>query len=101
MSEQVGKQLENFFGSFILYDPNNNASIWREYMRLKIRIDVRKPLKRKKKICRKDKSEVIVQCKYEKLGDFCFICGLVPHTERFCLKKFEGWDNPGVREWGS
>lgn len=77
MSENVGKQLGNFFGHFIEYDPNNNSSIWREFMRLKIRIDIRKPLKRKKKICRKDKSEVVVQCKYEKLGDFCFICGLV------------------------
>lgn len=63
MSEIVGKQLRNFFGSFLLYDPNNNTSIWRESMRLKIKIDVRKPLKRKKKICKKDGMECIVHCK--------------------------------------
>lgn len=28
MSEVVGKQLGSFFGSFQLYDPNNNTSIW-------------------------------------------------------------------------
>lgn len=39
-------------------------------MRLKFKLDVRLPLKRKKEICKKDKIEVIVQCKYEKLGDF-------------------------------
>lgn len=44
------EQVENFFGSFILYDPNNNKSIWREYMRVKIRGDARCPLKKKKKI---------------------------------------------------
>lgn len=49
MTEQVGKQLGDFFGTFVLYDPNNNSSIWRECMRLKILVDVRKPLKRKKR----------------------------------------------------
>ncbi|KAL8105033.1 hypothetical protein AgCh_028992 [Apium graveolens] len=62
MTEQVGKQLGDFLGSFILYDQSNNTSIWREYMRIKIKVDVRRPLKRKKKICRRDKSELIVQC---------------------------------------
>lgn len=80
MSELVGKQLGNFFGTFLQYDSKNNSSIWREYMRVRIRLDVRKPLKRKKKIVKKDKSEVVVTCKYEKLGDFCFICGLLSHT---------------------
>lgn len=60
MTEIAGKQLGNFFGSFIAYDPNNNSSIWREYMRIKISIDVRQPLKRKKKICRKNGTECIV-----------------------------------------
>lgn len=69
-------------------------------MRLKIRVDFRKPLTRKKKICKKDKSEVIVQCKYEKLGDFCFVCGLLSHTERFCKKKLEGDGVTVTREWG-
>lgn len=101
MSEAVGKQLGNFFGSFLEYDSNNNSSIWREFMRLKIRLDVRKPLKRKKKICKRDKTEVIVHCKYERLGDFCFTCGLLTHTERFCQKKFEGDGSLVSKEWGA
>lgn len=72
MSEQVGKQLGDFFGTFVSYDPNNNSSIWRECMRIKILVDVRKPLKRKKKICRKNGTECIVQCKYERLGELYF-----------------------------
>lgn len=101
MSEAVGKQLGNFFGTFIQYDANNNSSIWREFMRLKIRVDIRKPLKRKKKIVKRDKTEVVVQCKYEKLGDFCFICGLISHTERFCKKKLESTGGEVARDWGS
>lgn len=101
MSEVVGKQLGNFFGSFVSFDPSNIKSIWREYMRVRIKVDVRLPLKRKKKICKKDKSEFIVNCKYEKLGEFCFICGLLSHTERFCKKKISGEMDGNSREWGA
>lgn len=100
MTEVVGKQLGNFFGTFLQYDTKSNSSIWREFMRLKIRIDVRRPLKRKKKICKKDKSEVMVNYKYEKLGEFCFICGLLSHTERFCQKKLEAGSGEVNKEWG-
>lgn len=55
MSEAVGKQLGNFFGTFIEYDAKNNAGIWREFTRLKVRVVVRKPLKRKKKYARRTK----------------------------------------------
>lgn len=70
-------------------------------MRLRIRVDIRKPLKRKKKICKKDKSEFVVHCKYERLGDFCFTCRLVSHTERFCRKKFESESQELANDWGS
>lgn len=101
MSEAVGKQLGNFFGRFISYDPSNNSSIWREYMRIHIALDVRCPLQRKKKIVRRNKAEVVVNCKYEKLADFCFLCGLLSHTERFCKKKFDGDSEQMSREWGN
>lgn len=101
MSETVGKSLGKFFGTFIQYDSHNNSSIWREFMRLKIHVDIRRPLKCKKKIVKKDKTEVVVNCKYERLGDFCFICGMLSHTERFCKKKFESESTMIQKEWGS
>ncbi|XP_074347294.1 uncharacterized protein LOC141686139 [Apium graveolens] len=100
MSELVGKQLGNFFESFVSYDLSNNTSIWREYMRIRIMVDVCLPLKRKKKICKKNKSEFIVNCKYEKLGDFCFVCGLLTHTKHFCKKKIGGEVEGSGLEWG-
>lgn len=100
MSEAVGRQLGDFFGEFLLYDAKNNSSIWMEYMRLKIRIDVRRPLKRKKKITRKNGTEFVVMCKYERLGDFCFVCGLVSHTERYCRKNIDNKGVEGPKDWG-
>lgn len=101
MTEAAGKQLGDFFGSFLLYDPNNNSSIWRECMRIKIKFDVRKPLKRKKKICRKNGAECIVQCNYERLGEFCFTCGMITHTEKFCNKRLAMESSDSLREWGA
>lgn len=99
MSESVGRQLGNFFGMFLEYDPKNNTGIWRECMRIRIKVDIRKPLKRKKKIVRKNASEFIVSCKYERLGDFYFRCGMLSHTERFCQKKFQQ-SSEMEKEWG-
>lgn len=100
MTEAIGKQLGNFFGEFIEYDSKNNTSIWRECMRVRIRLDVRKPLKRKKKIVKKDGSEFTVTCKYERIGEFCFLCGLVSHTDRFCRKFIDKRGIGGEKEWG-
>lgn len=69
-------------------------------MRIKIRLDVRKPLKRKKKIVKKDGKEIIVNCKYERLGDFCFSCGMVTHTDMFCRKFLGKRETEFEKEWG-
>lgn len=101
MIESVGKQLGNFFGEFLEYDSKNNTSIWRDCMRVRIRLDVRKPIKRKKKIVKKDGTEFMVECKYERLGEFCFSCGMVTHTDRFCRHHDSAGKDEGIKDWGS
>ncbi|KAL8128305.1 hypothetical protein AgCh_015044 [Apium graveolens] len=101
MTEEVRKQLGNFFGVFLEYDHKNNTSIWRECMRIKVKLDVRKPLKRKKKILKRNGTEVIVICKYERLGDFCFTCGIMSHTERYYSKFLNRENDSEIKEWGS
>lgn len=101
MLETVGRQLGNFFGEFLEYDAKNSTSIWRDCMRFRIRLDVRKPIKRKKKIVKKDGSEFIVLCKYERLGEFCFTCGMVNHTDRICRNSKGNGDVEIAKDWGS
>ncbi|GAU30882.1 hypothetical protein TSUD_15680 [Trifolium subterraneum] len=50
MIETVGKGFANYIGEFVEYDKNNSTSFWRKYMRVKVRVDVRRPLKIEKKI---------------------------------------------------
>lgn len=69
-------------------------------MRIRIRVDVRKPFKRNKKIVKKDGKKFIVTCKYERFGDFCFSCGMVTSTYRFCRKFIDIREVEGDKEWG-
>lgn len=70
-------------------------------MRIRIRLDIRRPLKRKKKIVRKDGTEFTVSCKYVRLGEFCFSCGMVTHTDRFCRLRVSKETNDGAKDSGS
>ncbi|XP_073035368.1 uncharacterized protein [Primulina eburnea] len=100
MSESIGQQLGNSVGQFLSYDSTNNSSFWRSYMRIRVAIDVRKPLLRRKKISKPDGVGFVVNFKYERLASFCFVCGLLGHTERFCEVLFSSNDKDLKREWG-
>lgn len=100
MSEVVGKQLSDFLGEFVIYDAKNNSSIWMEYMMINIKMDVRKPLNRRKKIKRKNVTEFTVSCKYECLREFCVVCGLLSHTEWFCRRNLDNRGEMGTKKWG-
>lgn len=54
--------------------------------------------KKKTKICQRNRTECIVHYKYERLGDVCFVCGMVTHTKRLCRKtQFKSeWSSQGV-----
>lgn len=68
-----GQAARGFFWEFLEYDHKNNTSIWREYMRIRVKLDVRRPMKRTKKIVRRNGTEVMVSSKYERLGLF-YLC---------------------------
>ncbi|MBA0570259.1 hypothetical protein Golob_003938 [Gossypium lobatum] len=59
-------------------------------MRLKVKIDVLKPLRRVVKLVDKDRVKIIGVIKYERLPDFCYVCGLIGHSFKNCKKKIEG-----------
>jgi 14-3-3 protein epsilon len=99
MKERIGIQLANYIGSFVEYDKNNNSSFWRQFMRLQVRIDVRLPLKKDTKVKDKEGKWCTVKFKYEKLGIFCFVCGVMGHAENKCEVRFSMEHDDGVRGW--
>ncbi|GAU33334.1 hypothetical protein TSUD_165990 [Trifolium subterraneum] len=101
MLETVGKGLANYIGEFVEYDKNNNTSFWRKYMRVKVRVDVRSPLKIEKKIKLNGGKGGVVKFKYEKLGLFCFVCGRLGHAENKCEVKYAMERDDGRRSWSN
>ncbi|KAL8476481.1 hypothetical protein ACS0TY_028954 [Phlomoides rotata] len=99
-SDSIGSTLGNFVGNFIEYDASNTTADWREYMRVRVEIDVDQPLKRCKKIKLGMGPAIMVTFKYEKLSKFCFICGRLDHTESFCDVLFNSEGGNVKREWG-
>ena len=101
MSERVGIQLGNAIGEFVSYDHVNNSGFWKSYMRIMVRLDVRLPLLRWKKIRKADAGLVIVRFQYERLGVFCYLCGLIGHTDVFCPRLFHEPEQEVKPEWGA
>lgn len=70
------------------------------YMLIKVKLDVRAPLKRKKNILVGEERIFYAWFQYEKLSLFCFIYGKMVHGESFCplrvrmdpMKIVFGWD---------
>lgn len=99
MIEKVGKAMANFIGTFVEYDKNNNSSFLRQYMRLSLKIDVCSPLKKDTKVRTKGGEWCTVNFKYEKLSIFCFVCGILGHTEYRCAIRFEMEEDTRFRGW--
>jgi 14-3-3 protein epsilon len=101
MKEKVGTKLANYIGVLLEYDKNNNLSFWRQYMRIRVKIDVRMPLKKDAKVMDMEGKWCTVKFKYEKLGTFCFVCGVMGHGENKCEVRFSMEQDDGTREWSA
>jgi 14-3-3 protein epsilon len=99
MKEMVGVKLGSYIGTFMEYDKNNNTSFWRQYMRVRVKVDVRQPLKKDTKVKDREGNWCTVNFKYEKLGVFCFVCGIMGHAENKCEIRFSMENDDGRREW--
>lgn len=54
--------------------------------RIRVLMDVSKPLRRTQKIVNREGRAVRVNFKYERLPFFCFMCGMMGHSDKDCLK---------------
>lgn len=89
MSERIVRDVGNRIGTFLEADVNNFNGLWRDYMRVRVLVHVDHPLKRKVNLRGQGGQVCCVQFKYEGLTTFCFICGRLGHSERFCDTLFD------------
>lgn len=81
-SERTIQNIGKFVGKLVKTDPSNLNVSWKAYARVRITMDVTKPLKRKMKLKRDGGEWSWVNFKYERLSTFCFVCGLLGHSDR-------------------
>ncbi|KNA19102.1 hypothetical protein SOVF_064640 [Spinacia oleracea] len=82
-NQSVAYDVGEYMGGFLEYDDSDPLG-WEAEMRIKVLLDMEKPLRRGVKIATGKGSFKWVGIKYERLVDFCFFCGRLDHVEREC-----------------
>lgn len=95
------KNIGNYVGEFIKSDPTNINGGWKLYSRIRIKMDLRKPIKRRMKVKRAGGDWSWAHFKYERLSSFCFVCGLFGHQERDCAIVYANPDKEVIRAYGT
>ncbi|TXG73549.1 hypothetical protein EZV62_002128 [Acer yangbiense] len=85
MNRRIARWLADQLGEVVEIS-SESRECWGKYMRVKVRIDIWKPLKRWLRFKPGATDEIImVGLKYERLPDFCFACGRIGHGIKECL----------------
>jgi hypothetical protein len=86
MGAEIGKRIGASVGVVEAVDTDAEGIGWGEFLRMKILIDLSKPLPRGRKINLQGTSRWIT-FKYERLPKFCFQCGVIVHGKSGCSRR--------------
>ncbi|XP_073133915.1 uncharacterized protein [Henckelia pumila] len=95
MLERIGA----IIGTVEEIDDGESGSLLGQYTRLKVRIDITKPLQKFVRIGVENGEDVIILLTYERLPDFCNQCGIIGHSFRNCGKETETKGSMEFGQW--
>ena len=75
LEERVVRGVGNSIGIFIEADPKSFDGEWKVYVRIRVSLDIRKPLRPRMKVKKPGEEWYWVNYKYESLPTFCYFCG--------------------------
>jgi hypothetical protein len=118
MDKETGELLGDEIGDFLCVDVDDNGQAAGEYLRIKVKIDITKPLMRAttiyleneddkksedENLVREDVDEGgngrVISFKYEFLPDFCYVCGIIGHNDRACSTGIAKGDQQQYGAW--
>ncbi|CAB4312376.1 unnamed protein product [Prunus armeniaca] len=88
MTRAMGRQIGEVLGNYIISDQSKRGVCVGSYLRVRVALDVTKPLRRCLYVRLGDGIEEVVrvEIRYEKLPHTCYLCGRLDHMEKDCSK---------------
>jgi hypothetical protein len=101
MNREVGMRIGRSLGVVEDIDVTGDGVGWGRSLRIRVSIDITKPLERGRAIVLNGKS-IWISLKYEKLPQFCYHCGRIYHADKACPNKssFRINEEGPARPWG-
>lgn len=81
-------------------DIDDDGVEWDKSARVKVAMDVTRPLRRVLRFRNRMGQLSMVEIKYERLPTFCYVCGILGHIERDCVEATED-ERSMEHQWGS
>ncbi|KAL0456756.1 UNVERIFIED_CONTAM: hypothetical protein Slati_1014800 [Sesamum latifolium] len=96
MTKEVAAFIGNRLGKFKEVEADDNGEVWGSSVRIPVALDMTKALKRALKIRTVMGDEHLISFTYERLPNFCYLCGCLGHQSRQCELEFQdGFSDPG------
>jgi hypothetical protein len=86
MGKEIGRQLGTAIGEVLLVETDEKGAAWGEFLRVRVMVDLTKPLLRGRRLKIQGKS-FWVRFQYEQLPRICFECGVIKHRKGGCPKR--------------
>ncbi|KAK9948196.1 hypothetical protein M0R45_003783 [Rubus argutus] len=86
LTKEIGEKIGDALGVYKQTCLGEDGVCQAKYLRIRVGLDVCKPLRRLVKI-RIDGQPLVFKLKYERLPCFCFICGMLDHRDTMCCKR--------------
>jgi hypothetical protein len=88
MNKATGEAIGEELGSFMTMDLDEDGTARGRYLRIKVHLDIRKPLMRGVTMCvGEEENPLWCPLEYEFLPDYCYMCGVIGHVDRNCVEK--------------
>ncbi|KAF7127011.1 hypothetical protein RHSIM_Rhsim11G0149500 [Rhododendron simsii] len=100
LNVKSGLKIAEAIGEIIAVEDPEGRGKLQNFIRVRVWVDITKPLKKGFFLKRPEEEDLWVKFKYERLSDFCYSCGRVSHTVVDCTVKGGGRCSPRAYDGG-
>ncbi|KAL0437442.1 UNVERIFIED_CONTAM: hypothetical protein Sradi_0452100 [Sesamum radiatum] len=87
VNKKTAQSVGNMIGKFICTDLSTESHRWRRALRIRIELSIEDSLKDHVIFKAPENRDLVLELRYERLSDFCHVCGLVGHKLNSCPEK--------------